>query len=105
MGSITHYSPTSDADVSKRIKSATAAFGALKTLFGDKYLSEKVKGPFYTALVLSTLLYGCEVWSLGEDLFQRLRSFQQPLCPKYVSHQHRQNYSPKDHFRTSLSPF
>ena len=64
LGSIIHYSITSDADVHKRIKSATAAFGALKNLFGDKYLSEKVKGQVYTALVLSTLLYGCEAWSL-----------------------------------------
>jgi hypothetical protein len=61
LGSVIHYSLTSDADICKRIKSATAAFWALKNLFGDKYLSEKVKGQVYTALVLSTLLYGCEV--------------------------------------------
>jgi len=30
LGSILHYSITSDADVDKRIASATAAFGALK---------------------------------------------------------------------------
>mgnify|MGYP000302869444 CR=1 FL=1 len=41
LGSIIHYSLTSDADVHKRIKSATAAFG----------LSEKVTGQVYTALV------------------------------------------------------
>jgi hypothetical protein len=52
---------TSDADICKRIKSATAAFGAMKKLFGDKHLSENVKGQVYTALVLSALLYGCEV--------------------------------------------
>jgi hypothetical protein len=39
-GSIIHITLTSDADIYKRIKSATAAFGALKNLFGDKYLSE-----------------------------------------------------------------
>jgi hypothetical protein len=38
LGSIIHYSLTSDADVCKRIKPATAAFGALKHLFGDKNL-------------------------------------------------------------------
>jgi hypothetical protein len=36
LGWIIHYSLTSDADICKRIKSATAAFGALKKLFGDK---------------------------------------------------------------------
>ena len=30
LGSILHYSLTSDADVDKRVASATAAFGALK---------------------------------------------------------------------------
>jgi len=33
LGSILHYSLTSDADVDKRIASATAAFGALKKYF------------------------------------------------------------------------
>jgi hypothetical protein len=39
LGSMLHYSLTSDADVDKRITSATAAFGALKNIFVDKYLS------------------------------------------------------------------
>jgi hypothetical protein len=34
LGSVIHYSFTSDADICKRIKSATAAFGALITLLG-----------------------------------------------------------------------
>ena len=29
----------------------------------------------YRAPILPTLLYGCEAWSLREDLFKRLRSF------------------------------
>ena len=33
LGSIGHYSLNSEADVDKRIKSATAAFGALKRVF------------------------------------------------------------------------
>ena len=44
LGSIIHYSLTSDADVGKRIASATAAFGALKNIFTGKYLSEELKG-------------------------------------------------------------
>ena len=39
-----HYSLTSDADVDKRITSATAAFGALKNIFAGKYFSEEFKG-------------------------------------------------------------
>jgi len=55
-----NYSLTSDADVDKRITSATAAFGALKNIFADKYLSEELKDEVYKALILPTLLYGCE---------------------------------------------
>ena len=51
VGSILHYSLTSDADVDKRIASATAAFGALKNIFNPKYLSEELKGEVYKALV------------------------------------------------------
>ena len=103
LGSIIHYSLTSDADVHKRVKSATAAFGALKNLFGDKYLSEKVKGQVYTALVLSTLLYGCEVWSLREDLFQRLRSFHnrcaRSMCRISIAHTIRHSITSESLFR------
>jgi len=42
LGSILHYSLTCDADVDKRIASATAAFGALKNIFTDKCLSEEL---------------------------------------------------------------
>ena len=69
LGSIIHHSLTSDADVDKRIKSATAAFGALKNIYTDKHIDLKVKGRIYVALCLSILLYGCEIWCLREDLF------------------------------------
>jgi len=62
LGSMLHYSLTSDENVDKRITSATAAFGALKNIFADKYLSEELKGEVYKALILPTLLYGCEAW-------------------------------------------
>jgi len=58
LGSILHYSLTSDADVdmSSRITSATAAYGALKNIFIDRYLSEELKGEVYKALILPTFL-------------------------------------------------
>ena len=69
LGSIIHYSLTSDADVDYRISKASAAFGALSNVLRNKHVFNHLKGEIYTALVLSTLLYGCEVWCL------RLRSF------------------------------
>ncbi len=44
LGSIVHCSLSSEADVDKRIKSATAAFGALRNDFTNRQLDLKLKG-------------------------------------------------------------
>ena len=59
--------------------------GALKNIFNSKYLSEELEGEVYKAIVLPTLLYGCEAWSLWEDLFKRLRSFHSRCARSIVS--------------------
>ena len=61
LGSLVHHSLTSDADVNKRIKAASAAFGALRSVLCNFALSENLRGQVYTALVLTILLYGSEV--------------------------------------------
>jgi len=103
LGSILHYSLTSDADVDHRIASATAAFGALKNIFNSKYLSEELKGEVYKALVLPTFLYGCEAWSLREDLFKRLRSFHnrcaRSMCRVNLHHAFRHHITTSSLFR------
>ena len=91
LGSIISSELTSDADVDKRIKSATAIFGALSTsIFKNKDLSPLVKGRIYVTLVLSVLLYGSECWSLREDLFDRLNSFHnrcvRTMCRITIAH-------------------
>ena len=54
---------------------ATSAFGALKNALTSLPVDLHVKGRIYNALVLSIILYGSEAWCLREDLFNRLRSF------------------------------
>ena len=66
---------TSGAEVDNRISKDSAAFRALSNVLLNKHVSNHHKGEVYRALVLSTLLYGCEVWCLREDLFNRHRSF------------------------------
>jgi len=76
LGSIIAQSLRADADIDRRIASATAVFGALRfVVFQNRRLSMEVKGRVYTTLVLSTLLYGSECWSMREDLLRRMRSF------------------------------
>ena len=57
----------------------------------------------HTALVLSTLLYGCEVWSLRENLFQRLRSFHnrcaRTMCRISIAHTIRHRITTESLFR------
>jgi hypothetical protein len=62
LGSIVHHFLTSDADVDKRIRPASAAFGALKNILTNKDIELKVKGSVYVALCLSILLYGSDIW-------------------------------------------
>jgi hypothetical protein len=62
LGSIVHHSLTSDADVDKRIRPASAAFGALKVILANKEIDLKVKGSVYVALCLSISLCVSEIW-------------------------------------------
>ncbi|MDE0908581.1 MAG: reverse transcriptase family protein [SAR324 cluster bacterium] len=66
LGSIFASNLQSAEDVEKRLKSAGAAFGALrKKVFASKDISPKVKAKVYLALVVSILLYGSECWTLS----------------------------------------
>ena len=42
LGSIIHYSLSADADVDKRIKSASAAFGALRNIFSNRHIDYRL---------------------------------------------------------------
>jgi hypothetical protein len=90
LGSIVHHSLTSDEDVDKRIRSASAVFGALKNILTNKDIDFKVKGSVYVALCLSILLYGSENRCLQEDLFNRLRHFHyrcaRTMCRITIAH-------------------
>jgi hypothetical protein len=94
LGSIVHHSLTSDADVDKRIRPGSAAFGALKNILTNKDTDLKVKGIDYEALCLRILLYGSEIWCLREDLFNRLRHFHhgcaRTICRITIAHTIRQ---------------
>ena len=75
LGSVIDHSLTSDLDVDKRIKSATAAFGALRDILTSRRTDLKIKGKIYTVLCLTILLYGSECWCLRDDIMRKLRSF------------------------------
>ena len=90
------------------MKSATAAFGALKNVFTNRHLDLKLKGRIYVALCLSILLYGSEVWSLREDLLSRLRSFHhrcvRTMCRINITHTIRHHISTSLLARLGIEP-
>ena len=80
LGFLVHHSLTSDANVTKRVKSAAAAFGSLRSVLCNYALSEPLRGAVYSSLVLTILLCGSEVRCLREDLFAKPRAFHSSCC-------------------------
>ena len=70
---------------------------------GTVTVIEEIKGEVYKALVLPALLYGCEAWSLREDLFKRLRSFHNRcarlMCRVNLHHTFRHHITTSNLFR------
>jgi hypothetical protein len=91
--------------VDKRIKSATAAFGAL-----SEGIFRNTSTLTSTALVLSILLYGSECWCLREDLLQQLQTFHnrcaRTMCRITMAHTIRRHIRTDDvPARLSIKPF
>ena len=80
MGSTKHSSLTSEADVDKRIRSAAAAFEALRGGPCTFVLEGTLRGKANSVLVLALLLYDSEVWCFRGNLFANLRSFHNRCC-------------------------
>ena len=55
---------------------ASASFGRLRQrLWNNHYASMRVKGTIYRAIVLSTLLYGAEAWTVYRRQVKKLHAF------------------------------
>ena len=74
LGDIVSRDGDDAAAVDARVESGGKVFGALRAcVFASPSTSNKAKKAVYDAIVLSTVLYGCETWSLTEELYRRLR--------------------------------
>ena len=62
-------------EINCRIGKASAAFNQLNKIWLSKKFSLKTKLRFYNTNVLSTLLYGCESWSLNAAQKKQLDAF------------------------------
>ena len=78
LGSIVSNDTSMDAEITARIARATAAFGRLsKRLWTNNGIHLNTKIGVYKAAVLTSLLYGCETWTLTTKQTRRLEKFHQ----------------------------
>jgi len=78
LGSLLSRSATCSEDVNNRIRAAHHAYGKLsKRVFNDHNLTTKTKIMVYRSVVVPTLLYASETWTLYRDDVRRLERFHQ----------------------------
>ena len=78
LGSIISNSASIDAEINARIAKATSAFARLtKRLWRNKDIRLSTKVSVYKAAVITSLLYGCETWTLNRKQTMRLEKFHQ----------------------------
>ena len=65
-----------DDEIQRRMAKASASFGRLRQrLWNSHHVSMRVKGKIYRAIVLSTLLYGAEAWTVYRRHVKKLHAF------------------------------
>ena len=65
-----------DAEIQRRMARASTSFGRLRQrLWHNHHVSTQVKGKIYCAIVLSTLLYGAEAWTVYRRQVKKLQAF------------------------------
>ena len=76
LGSIVSSDASMDAEIAARIAKATSAFARLvKRLWTNRGIRLDTKIAVYKATVVTTLLYGCETWTLTRKQIGRLEKF------------------------------
>lgn len=86
LGSYIDSSLKDDFDVDQRISAASQIFGTLREcIFSHKKVSFRAKRAAYVAIVLPTLLYGAETWTLSAAALRKLSSFH-ARCARSMIH-------------------
>ena len=76
LGSIISDDATVNEEITHRIRQASSAFGRLRDrVFANRNLRISTKVAVYHAVCVSTLLYGCETWTVYSRQMRLLESF------------------------------
>ena len=76
LGSIIASDGHIEAELQKRMSKPSMSFGRLRErLWNNHNVSIRVKGKIYRAIILSTLLYGAETWTVYRRHVKQLHAF------------------------------
>ncbi len=75
LGSCISYNFQDDADIEAWLADANQSKGALKEVWRNPHLDTYSKYLLFCAIPMNLLLWGCENWSLWQDLLWRLEVF------------------------------
>ena len=76
LGSIVASDGHIEAELQKRMSKVSMSFGHLRErLWNNHYVSIRVKGEIYRAIMLSTLLYGADTWTVCRRHVKKLHAF------------------------------
>ena len=76
LGSTLTKDGRSTMEIKTRLAIATASMAKLNKIWSNNCISISTKLRLYRALVLSTLLYGCESWTITADTSKRIQAFE-----------------------------
>ena len=94
LGSVLSSNATVGDDISSRLSKANVAFGRLnKCLWCNHGISIATKVAVYRAMILTSLLYGCEGWTLYRHHIQQLDQFHM-WCLRKIAHIKWQDHIP-----------
>ena len=83
LGGIASNDASIDVEITARIAKATSAYGRLvKRLWTNVGIRLDTKIAVYKGAVLTSLLYGCETWTLNKKQLKRLEKFHQDTLRK-----------------------
>ncbi|XP_063598641.1 uncharacterized protein LOC134775115 [Penaeus indicus] len=95
-GSQISYNLQSQIEIKSRIAIATAALVKLDTIWKNSGITVKTKTRCMKAIVLATMTYGCESWTLNAESEKRINAFEMKFYRKilripYTAHRTNEN--------------
>jgi hypothetical protein len=74
---------STEVDLNHRRGQAMAAFSTLRPIWSAKHIDVRLKINIYKVAILSIFLYGCETWTLTQELETSINSFG-THCPRNI---------------------